>query len=97
METIEHFAHISFIARMLGGERLLSRDEVLRLQGLRGMYGIAAPAPICPDPVAPAGDQADCQLLVTGRGPGAVGRDEEIRLTYGELTALIEDAVRNLK
>jgi L-fuculose-phosphate aldolase len=97
METIEHFAHISFIARMLGGERLLSRDEVLRLQALRGMYGIAAPAPICPDPVAPAGDQADCQLLVTGRGPCPVGRDEEIRLTYGELTALIEDAVRNLK
>ena len=28
METIEHFANISFVARMLGGERLLSRDEV---------------------------------------------------------------------
>ena len=97
METIEHFAHISFIARMLGGERLLSRDEVLRLQGLRGMYGIAAPAPICADPEAPSKDQADCQVLFTGRAPGAVGPDEEIRLTYGELTALIEDAVRNLK
>src|SRR3954469_24369496 len=54
METIEHFANISFVARMLGGERLLSRDEVVRLQGLRGRYGIAAPAPICPDPVAAA-------------------------------------------
>ena len=97
METIEHFAHISFIARMLGGERLLPRDEVVRLQGLRGMYGIAAPAPICPEPPAPSGDQADCQVLVTGRGPGVIGRDDEIRLTYGELTALIEDAVRNLK
>src|ERR671922_1030536 len=47
METIEHFAHISFIARLLGGERLLSRDEVLRLEKLRGSYGIASPAPIC--------------------------------------------------
>src|SRR6187402_2921382 len=28
METIEHFANISFIARLLGGERLLSRQEV---------------------------------------------------------------------
>jgi hypothetical protein len=28
---------------------------------------------------------------------GPVGADEEIRLTYRELTALIEDAVRNLK
>src|SRR5438270_2488059 len=51
METIEHFAHISLVARLLGGERLLSRQEVDRLQGLRGMYGIAAPAPICP-PIA---------------------------------------------
>ena len=41
METIEHFAHISLVARLLGGEQLLSRQEVDRLQGLRGMYGIA--------------------------------------------------------
>jgi L-fuculose-phosphate aldolase len=107
METIEHFAKISFVARMLGGERLLSRDEVMRLQGLRGRYGIASPAPICTDP-ASAGD---CQVIEApdsverlvldragGRfGAGPVGGDEEIRLTYRELTALIEDAVRNLK
>ena len=46
METIEHFAHISLAARLLGREHVLSRDEVLRLQGLRGSYGIAAAAPI---------------------------------------------------
>jgi L-fuculose-phosphate aldolase len=105
METIEHFAKISFVARMLGGERLLSRDEVARLQGLRGMYGIAAPAPICDDPAAgAASEQVDCQSviapsaatrLVAGARP--VSADEEIRLTYGELMALIEDAVRNLR
>ena len=50
METIEHFAKISLVARMLGGERLLSRDEVTRLEKLRGSYGIAAPAPICAEP-----------------------------------------------
>ena len=99
METIEHFAKISFVARMLGGERLLSRDEVQRLQGLRGMYGIAAPAPICADPSAPTGDQADCQVVFAppGAGERLVRADEEIRLTYGELTALIEDAVKHLK
>ena len=43
METIEHFARISLVARTLGREHLLSRTEVDRLQGLRGMYGIAAP------------------------------------------------------
>src|SRR6266508_5628677 len=50
METIEHFARISLVSRLLGREHLFSRDEVERLQGLRGMYGIAAPAPLCADP-----------------------------------------------
>jgi L-fuculose-phosphate aldolase len=118
METIEHFANISFVARMLGGERLLSREEVVRLQGLRGMYGIASPAPICAEPAeAPGADPADCQVIQapssTGerlvaenrlgdrvqalRARGPIGADDEIRLTYRELTALIEDAVRNLR
>src|ERR671924_723871 len=63
METIEHFAKISLVARLLGGERVLSREEVFRLQGLRGSYGIAAPAPICPEPASePTGpdDPAVC-------------------------------------
>ncbi len=114
METIEHFAKISFVARMLGGERLLSRQEVERLQGLRGKYGIAAPAPICPDPATgPGADPAECQVVFAPSSPGqrlvpedpaglrsrltSVGPDGEIRLTYRELTALIEDAVRSLK
>jgi L-fuculose-phosphate aldolase len=99
METIEHFAKISLVARMLGGERLLSRDEVSRLEKLRGSYGIKSPAPICPEPID--ADQVECQVVqspisVSGERlvPDAAG---EIRLTYSELTALIEDAVRNLK
>jgi L-fuculose-phosphate aldolase len=115
METVEHFAKISLVARMLGGERLLSRAEVDRLQGLRGMYGIAAPAPICTDPADPSVQAGDCQVVqapVTD-GPRLVSDralragdlasrqsftgDEEIRLTYRELTALIEDAVRALR
>lgn len=68
METIEHFARISLVARMLGREHLLSREEVVRLQGLRGMYGIASPAPICPDPAA-EGDPS-CQVVVAPSAPG---------------------------
>ena len=49
METIEHFAKISLVARQLGREHLLSREEVDRLQELRGNYGIKSPAPICAD------------------------------------------------
>jgi len=141
METIEHFARISLVARLLGRERLLSREEVERLQGLRGMYGIAAPAPICTDEttLAPA-DEATCQVIQAPSSPGArlvndalgppsaaeppqrgcrVGdpgaglgtplgpgphpepisaiKDGEIRLTYRELTALIEEAVKALR
>jgi len=106
METIEHFAKISLVARLLGGERILSREEVFRLQDLRGHYGIAAPAPICADPVP--GTSADCQVVQAPSAPGQrlvpdyaafpkVPADREIRLTYGELTALIEDAVKNLR
>src|SRR5688572_14354306 len=64
METIEHFAKISLVARLLGREHLISREEVERLQGLRGMYGIAAPAPLCADPSELAAtDQILCQVL----------------------------------
>jgi L-fuculose-phosphate aldolase len=110
METIEHFAKISLVARLLGGENLISREEVERLQGLRGMYGIAAPAPLCADPseIDP-NDPAFCQVLEAPEGTGdrlvpdvqavlrSASRDGEIRLTYGELTALIADAVKNLR
>ena len=121
METIEHFAKISLVARLLGREHLISREEVERLQGLRGFYGIPAPAPLCTDPAEAAVDQATCQVLEAPESTerlvpdisapsrwrerdGGVdamlrqaSRDGEIRLTYGELTALIADAVKNLR
>jgi L-fuculose-phosphate aldolase len=120
METIEHFAKISLVARLLGRENLLSREEVMRLQELRGSYGIQAPAPICAVPgtdlesrfaadrTGAAGD-ATCQTVQAPKGDGsrlvadvvrrtAEGReDEEIRLTYRELSALLEDAIRSLR
>ena len=101
METIEHFAHISLVARMLGRENLISRDEVERLQGLRDTYGIKAPAPICAaDEIAPG--QASCQVVEAPVGVGSRlvpsdNPDGEIRLTYRELQQLIEDAIRSLR
>jgi len=116
MDTIEHFAKISLVARLLGRENLIAREEVTRLQGLRGTYGIKAPAPICDDPadaltLLEAGDPAICQVVqapegggqrlvpdsspAVNRSPAATG-DGEIRLTYRELSALIEDAIRSL-
>jgi len=137
METIEHFAKISLVARLLGRENLIAREEVDRLQGLRGSYGITAPAPICADPadalaLLEAGDPALCQVVQAPEGagqrlvpdlvrPGAATAGDppplasrlrasfgevtpvttedgrEIRLTYRELSALIEDAIRSLR
>ena len=108
METIEHFAHISLVARMLGRENLISREEVMRLQELRGTYGIKAPAPICADPVddptcqtvqAPEGDGQRLipNVITAGSGRVPPSDDAEIRLTYRELSALIEDAIKSLR
>jgi L-fuculose-phosphate aldolase len=119
METIEHFAKISLVTRQLGRENLLSRAEVDRLQGLRGMYGIASPAPVCTEDTMRLGadGQVACQVVQAPNAPAGarlvadthrggsrlddalaqLSGDGEIRLTYRELTALIEDAVRNLK
>jgi L-fuculose-phosphate aldolase len=122
MEIVEHFAKISLVARLLGGERLISQEEVLRLQALRGTYGIAAPAPICVDDdlLGPGQGTTDvtCQVVRSPDAPGerlvadpssgvgflprADGRpvpdgDTEIRLTYRELAALIEEAVERLR
>jgi L-fuculose-phosphate aldolase len=110
METLEHFARISLVARQLGGERLLSREEVVRLQDLRDRYGIVAPAPLCPPDQED--DDVNCQALEAPSSPGArlvepqsvttdrigtLGQDQEIRLTYRELTALVADAVKHLR
>jgi len=119
METIEHFARISLVARLLGREHLISREEVERLQGLRGTYGITAPAPLCTDPNdAIAAGQVVCQVLESPESPSdrlvpdistglsggslrarvqRASSEGEIRLTYAELTALIVDAVKNLR
>jgi L-fuculose-phosphate aldolase len=127
METIEHFAKISLVARLLGRENLIAREEVARLQELRGTYGIKAPAPICEDP-PPAGEDATCQIVDAPAGgglrlvadlldspfgqgaskpsakpgdtsptPSATADGEEIRLTYRELSSLIEEAIRSLR
>ena len=86
------------------------RDRSVSL--VRDRYGIKSPARICPEPseaeqadcqivespVAPGHRLVDEGFLDPSRQRGrAIGLDDEIRLTYRELTALIEDAVKQLR
>jgi len=88
METIEHFAKISLVARLLGRENLIPREEVQRLEQLRGAYGIKAPAPICATdesgrPIVTVGNGADCQVVQAPVGHGARLVPDTIRPAAG--------------
>lgn len=81
MEVIEHFAEVSLVARLLGGERLLPGAEVNRLMSLREkVYGIRGPS-----------GGAGCPVPAEAQGAAS---GELIQMTRGELVALISDAVR---
>ncbi len=41
MERVEHYAKILFVARGLGGEQVLPKEQVEKLYDLRGFYGTA--------------------------------------------------------
>jgi L-fuculose-phosphate aldolase len=78
MEVVEHFAEVSLVSRLLGGERLLPQSEVSRLLSLRQrVYQLEGPP----------GSEA-CPIPAEGAG------DEVVQLTRDELVALISDAIR---
>lgn len=81
MEVIEHFSEISLVSRLLGGERLLPREEVSRLLSLRRkVFGIQRP---------PGGDE--CPVPAESAFSTS---SERIQLTREELESLILDAIR---
>jgi L-fuculose-phosphate aldolase len=83
MEVIEHFAEVSLVSRLLGGERLLPREEVSRLLTLRGeVYGLEGP---------PGGDECPIPAESAKTGP----RDR-IQLTREQLVNLILEAIREV-
>jgi L-fuculose-phosphate aldolase len=47
LERLEHYAHIVFISRQLGGEKILPKSQVQELFGLRGKYGQTGLNPGC--------------------------------------------------
>ena len=108
METIEHFAKSAWWRGCSAANGCCRGRRSSDCRGCAGMYGIASPAPICP-PDDALGDPASCQTVLapvatpSGSSPtvvpgrGSMDGDGEIRLTYRELSALIEAAVREIK
>ncbi len=83
METLEHFARIQLVAELLGGPKVLPREEVDKLLDSRTRYGVKAKSsgePGCPvareDMSAPAGGE------------------ERFYVTRAELIGLVDEAIR---
>jgi len=81
METLEHFARIALVAELLGGPKVLPKQEVDKLLDSRARYGVnarSAGEPGCPvaaEEVTEAGER-------------------RFHVTREELVAMVEDALR---
>lgn len=90
MERVEHYAHILFVAKMLGGERVLGHEEVQKLSQIRSTYGTQSNAnPGC---VACNGDciGGDCTLYEKKE----TTQDRDLLEQDDRLSMLIRDIIR---
>jgi L-fuculose-phosphate aldolase len=89
METVEHFARINLVVKILGRENLLSREEVDKLFSRRGLvYGIQSPTeyvPGCPVVAEPSPH------------PAMAGESEMLSVTKSELIDLIQQVLEHRK
>ncbi len=84
METLEHFARISLVARLLGGEQPLDPRAVQKLFAIRERTGAASPT------TALCAGSSDRISASTSAGTDG---DERITLRRGDLVQLIADSV----
>jgi len=80
METVEHFARISLVAELLGGPKVLPKDEVDKLFGSRTRYGVKSRTIVEPGCPVVAEDMQS--------------REERFQVTREELIALVDEALR---
>ncbi len=86
METVEHFARITLVAELLGGPKVLPREEVGKLFEARRRYGVKSHNSMEPGRPAVAED-------VTAEA--SAESEARVSLNRAELIALIEDALRS--
>jgi L-fuculose-phosphate aldolase len=80
METVEHFARIALVAELLGGPKVLPKDEVDKLFDSRTRYGVKSRTSM--EPRSP--------VVAEDVEPPA----ERFQLTRQELVALVDEALR---
>ncbi len=95
METLEHFAKITLVARMVGKPNELPAAAIEKLLDVREKSGYMPPeARNCQACGYLQGHSASCAAgAATRPRPGSNG-DETVTLTRAELTALITEAAR---
>jgi L-fuculose-phosphate aldolase len=81
METMEHFARIALVAELLGGAKVLPRQEVDKLLDSRTRYGVKAKS---------AGEPG-CPLAQEDVGAGG---EDRFYVTRSELIGLVDEALK---
>src|SRR5258708_22577624 len=80
METVEHFARISLVAELLGGPKVLPKDEVDKLFDSRTRYGVKSRSSMEPG----------CPIVAED----VEQSEERFQVTRQELIALVDEALR---
>jgi L-fuculose-phosphate aldolase len=84
METLEHFARVTFVAEMLGGAQVLPRAEVDKLFDSRTRYGVKSRSAVEPG----------CPMVAEDMGRPGGRTGDKFEVTRDELIALIDEAIR---
>jgi len=95
METLEHFAKITLIARLVGRPAELPREAIDKLLDVREQSGYMSPeVRNCQACGYVQGHSASCAAGSATRSYSRANGDETVTLTRSELTALITEAAR---
>jgi L-fuculose-phosphate aldolase len=84
METMEHFARIQLVAELLGGPRVLPRQEVDKLLDSRTRYGVKARS----------SGEPGCPVAAEEAGGGDAGGNDRFYVTRAELIGLVDEALK---
>jgi L-fuculose-phosphate aldolase len=87
METLEHFAHIAFVARQLGHTTTLSNEQVKKLTDLRSKYGISTTVGC-----VTCETEGSCELHPNGIG----NNPSSGSLSYAEREQLVKEITNNI-